>query len=75
MRISPGAALRKERRRSSKGRNPKILKGWVILTGIHAEAPATWRGGMDFKTPAEPDNAYVASLIHAALNREQLPHF
>jgi glutamine amidotransferase-like uncharacterized protein len=52
-----------------------VGKGWVILTGIHAEAPEAWRRGMDFKTPAERDNAYAASLIHAALNREQIPHF
>jgi hypothetical protein len=24
--------------------------GWVILSGVHPEAPASWRGGMTFKT-------------------------
>jgi glutamine amidotransferase-like uncharacterized protein len=49
--------------------------GWVILTGVHAEAPASWRRGMEFRTPAETDNAYAATLIRAALNREWLPHY
>ena len=48
--------------------------GWVILSGVHPEAPADWRRGMDFRTPADTDNAYAAALIRAALNRESLPH-
>ena len=49
--------------------------GWVILTGVHPEAPAGWRRGMTFTTPAGVDNAYAATLIHAALNRSSLPHY
>jgi len=49
--------------------------GWVILTGIHPEAQASWRRGMDFRTPVHVDNAFAARLIHAALNRELLPHY
>jgi glutamine amidotransferase-like uncharacterized protein len=49
--------------------------GWIILTGVHPEAPASWRRGMDFRTPVEIDTAYAATLIRAALNRELLPHF
>lgn len=49
--------------------------GWVILTGIHAEAPASWRRGMTFTTPASVDNAYAATLIDAALNRSALSHY
>jgi glutamine amidotransferase-like uncharacterized protein len=49
--------------------------GWVILTGVHPEAPASWRRGMDFRTPVNIDNAYAATLIRAALNRELLPHY
>jgi hypothetical protein len=49
--------------------------GWIILTGIHPEAPETWRGGMDFATPASVDHAYATSLIRAALERRPLPHF
>lgn len=50
-------------------------EGWVILTGIHAEAPESWRGGMDFTTPASADNAYAVTLIRSALERRPLPHF
>lgn len=49
--------------------------GFVILAGIHPEAPAGWRGGMTFKTPASADNAYAAMLIRAALKRQWLPHY
>jgi glutamine amidotransferase-like uncharacterized protein len=50
-------------------------KGWVVLTGIHPEAPEQWRKGMTFATPASVDNDYAATLIRAALNRESLPHY
>src|SRR5205085_5882568 len=43
--------------------------GWVILTGVHPEAPAGWRRGMIFRTPVSVDNAYAGKLIDAALNR------
>jgi glutamine amidotransferase-like uncharacterized protein len=49
--------------------------GLVILTGVHPEAPASWRRGMDFRTPVNIDNAYAATLIRAALNRELLQHY
>lgn len=52
-----------------------VGKGWVILTGIHAEAPENWRRGMSFSTPAAVDNAYAATLIEAALRRTSLPHY
>jgi glutamine amidotransferase-like uncharacterized protein len=50
-------------------------RGWVILSGVHPEAPEHWRRGMAFATPAAQDNAYAATLIEAALNRSALPHF
>jgi glutamine amidotransferase-like uncharacterized protein len=50
-------------------------KGWVILSGVHPEAPAYWRRGMSFNTPASSDNAYAWTLIRATLNRESLPHY
>jgi glutamine amidotransferase-like uncharacterized protein len=50
-------------------------KGWVILSGVHPEAPAHWRRGMTFTTPASVDHAYAATLIHAALRGTSLPHY
>ena len=52
-----------------------VGKGLVILSGVHPEAPANWRRGMDFQTPASADTAYAGTLIVAALNRVTLPHF
>lgn len=49
--------------------------GWVILTGVHPEAPAGWRRGMGFRTAVSNDNAYAAALIRAAMNRELLAHY
>jgi glutamine amidotransferase-like uncharacterized protein len=49
--------------------------GWVILTGIHPEAPESWRRGMKFATPASENNAYAAVLIDAALNGTRLEHY
>lgn len=53
----------------------KFGDGWAILTGIHPEAPASWRRGMHFTTPASASNAYAATLVDAALNRRRLPHY
>ena len=52
-----------------------VGKGWVILTGIHPEAPDNWREGMTFATPASADNAYAAQLIEAALDGKALTQF
>ena len=49
--------------------------GWVVLTGVHPEAPENWRGGMTFTTSASADNAYAFTLIRAALDRTSLPHY
>jgi glutamine amidotransferase-like uncharacterized protein len=49
--------------------------GWVVLTGVHPEAPDSWRRGMTFTTPAGTDQAFAATLIQAALNRTALAHF
>ncbi len=48
--------------------------GWVILTGIHAEAPENWRRALPFSTTASASHAYAMTLIDAALNRKHLPH-
>jgi hypothetical protein len=46
----------------------------VLLSGIHPEAPESWRRGLTFTTPASVDNAYAATLIDAAVNRTRLAH-
>ena len=50
-------------------------RGWVILSGVHPEAPAGWRRGMTFTTPAETANAYAGTLVKAALDGTSLAHF
>ena len=52
-----------------------VGSGWVILSGVHPEAPESWRHGMTFTTPASEDNAYASMLIHDALNRTSLSHY
>ena len=49
--------------------------GFVILTGVHTEAPESWRHGMKFATPASVDHAYAVTLIRAALERMPLVHY
>jgi glutamine amidotransferase-like uncharacterized protein len=49
--------------------------GWVVLAGVHPEAPASWRLGMAFQTPVSADHDYAGMLIQAALNGTRLPHY
>ena len=53
----------------------KFGDGWVVLTGVHFEAPERWRRDLAFTTPAAASLAYAATLIEAALNRTPLPNF
>ena len=50
-------------------------KGFVIFSGVHVEAPASWRGSMKFSTPPDVDLAYAATLMKAVLDGTPLPHF
>lgn len=50
-------------------------QGWVILAGVHPEAPESWRRGMTFTMPAGAANAYAGTLVRAALNGSPLPHY
>jgi hypothetical protein len=50
-------------------------QGWMILVGVHPEAPETWRRGMTFTTPASIANAHAETLVRAALTRSSLPHY
>src|SRR5262249_22820859 len=52
-----------------------VGKGWVLLSGIHPEAPDSWRRGMNFRPSAADDQAYALTLIRAALNGTRLPHY
>jgi glutamine amidotransferase-like uncharacterized protein len=49
--------------------------GWIVLSGVHAEAPESWRKNMRFRTSAKIDNAFALTLIRAALERKPLPRF
>jgi glutamine amidotransferase-like uncharacterized protein len=49
--------------------------GFVLLTGVHFEAPASWRGNLPFTTPLSVDVGYAGTLIQAALSGTSLPHF
>jgi glutamine amidotransferase-like uncharacterized protein len=53
----------------------KVGAGFVVLSGVHPEAPDSWRKGLAFKTPASTDNAYAARLVEAAFNGTPLPHY
>ncbi|MEP7324199.1 MAG: BPL-N domain-containing protein [Saprospiraceae bacterium] len=53
----------------------KYGSGWVVLTGIHAEAPATWRKEFHFTTTMESSHEYAVKLIKAAMDKTVLPHF
>jgi glutamine amidotransferase-like uncharacterized protein len=50
-------------------------KGFVIFTGVHPEAPESWRGPLMFTTTVSADLAYAGTVIEAALNGTPLPHF
>lgn len=51
----------------------KVGTGWMVLTGVHLEAPANWYDGLE---PATPDVSIdkAAKLVHAAFNGEALPY-
>ena len=53
----------------------KFGSGWVILSAVHPEAPASWRTGMNFTTSVATDQAYAATLVTYALTGSSLPHF
>jgi glutamine amidotransferase-like uncharacterized protein len=50
-------------------------KGFVLLSAVHPEAPASWRYGMTFYTSLDNDLAYARTLVTSALNRTMLAHF
>lgn len=52
-----------------------VGSGWVLLTGVHPEAPASWRRSMKFATLVSADREYAAMLVRAALARTPLASF
>jgi glutamine amidotransferase-like uncharacterized protein len=49
-------------------------KGFVLLSGVHPEAPESWRKGLLFETPVAETQRYTATLIDAALHGRALAH-
>lgn len=49
--------------------------GFVVFTGVHPEAPASWWAGMTSTTPLAVDLAYAGTLVQAALDGTQLSHY
>lgn len=52
-----------------------VGQGWVILSGVHPEAPEKWRRGMAFTNSVQAANDYTGTLIDAALNGTELAHY
>src|ERR1700691_1874503 len=57
-------------------RSPKAnpAADFVIFTGIHPEAPETWRESMSSTAPVSADLAYAGTVIQSALTGTPLPH-
>lgn len=49
--------------------------GWVVLTGVHPEAPENWRKEFYFSTSIENSHRYATTLIKAAIEKIVMPHF
>jgi Biotin-protein ligase, N terminal len=49
--------------------------GFVIFTGVHPEAPESWRESLNFTTPPSIDITYAGTIIESALTGTPLPHF
>ncbi len=50
-------------------------KGFVILCGVHPEAPSSWWYGMTSTTSLDTDLAYARTLVKDALSGTVLPHY
>ena len=49
--------------------------GFVVLTGVHPEAPENWRKEFYFTTSIEYSHKYAVMLIKAAMGKKPLSHF
>jgi glutamine amidotransferase-like uncharacterized protein len=52
----------------------KVGAGWVILTGVHLEAPDDWYRGLAADSAATVSRGHAARVIHAAHAGQALPH-
>ena len=50
-------------------------KGFVVFSGVHAEAPANWRASLPFTSSLSADVAYAGKMVSASLSGTPLPHF
>lgn len=55
----------------------KVGKGFVLVSGVHPEAPEDWRYGMAHSDVdgVSADVTYAGTLIGAAYTKTMLPHF
>ncbi len=55
----------------------RVGYGFVLLSGVHPEAPADWRTGFSIADTdgVASDIAYTKTLIGAALTKTMLPHY
>ncbi|MDP4265399.1 MAG: BPL-N domain-containing protein [Bacteroidota bacterium] len=49
--------------------------GWVVLTGVHPEAPENWRKEFYFSTSIENSHKYATRLIKSAIEKTAMSHF
>jgi glutamine amidotransferase-like uncharacterized protein len=49
--------------------------GWIVLTGVHPEAPESWRKEFHFSTSIEDSHQYAGRLVKAAMEKIAMPHF
>lgn len=51
----------------------EVGSGWVVLLGIHPEAPPSWYRALRSDASTDAANAFAVAVIEAALNRRALP--
>lgn len=49
--------------------------GFVVFTGVHLEAPASWLDTANFTSSVSQDMAYAGTIVQAAFNGTPLDHF
>jgi len=49
--------------------------GWIVLTGIHSEAPESWRKEFHFSSPIAASHQYAGRLIKSAMEKTTMGIF